>query len=51
MEQDPWKKVKQEDVLLEGRMTLKIGIKRNQDGCLKVSGAGIQPSEAKNMSR
>ena len=33
VKQDPWKKVKQEDVLLEGRMTLKIGIKRNQDGC------------------
>ena len=32
-------------------MTLKIGIKRNQDGCWKVSGACIQPSEENNMSR
>ena len=32
-------------------MTLKIGIKRNKDGCWKVSGAGIQPSKANNMSR
>jgi hypothetical protein len=45
------KQVKQEDVLSEGRMTLKIGIKRNQDGSWKVSGADIQPSEANNMSR
>ena len=51
VKQDPWKKVKQKDFLLEGCMTSKIGIKRNQDGCWKVSGVGIQPSEANNMSR
>lgn len=51
VKQDPWKKVKQEDVLSEGHMTLKIGIKRNQDGSWKVSGADIQPSEANNMSK
>ena len=44
-------KGKHEDVLLEGHMTLKIGIKRNQYGCWKVSGVGIQPSEENNMSR
>ena len=51
VKKDPWKKVKQEDVLLEGCMTLKIGIKRNQDGCWKVSGVGIQHFEENNISR
>ena len=51
VKQDPWEKVKQEDVLIEWCMTLKIGIKRNKDGFQKVSGIGIQPSEANNMSR
>lgn len=50
-QEDPWKKEKQEDVLSERHMKLKIGIKRNQDSSWKVSGADIQPSEAKNMSR